>query len=110
MKKLQYSPDALEKLHEIKQDITVRYGEEKAKSAIQEMTKTFWDLQQFESKGPSVENLIGSVNIFEGDKIRESYKIYEDDRWSYNNYIYQGDNLSRINVCIQDIYGERREW
>ena len=51
-----------------------------------------------------------SVNIFEGDKIRESYKIYEDDRWSYDNYIYQGDNLSRINVCIQDIYGERREW
>ncbi|MCM1500299.1 MAG: tyrosine-protein phosphatase [Clostridium sp.] len=26
MKKLQYSPDALEKLHEIKQDITIRYG------------------------------------------------------------------------------------
>ena len=34
MKKLQYSPDALEKLHEIKQDITVRYGAEKAESVI----------------------------------------------------------------------------
>lgn len=34
MKKLQYSPNALEKLHEIKQDITVRYGAEKTKSVI----------------------------------------------------------------------------
>lgn len=44
MKKLQYSPDALEKLHEIKQDIAARYGAEKAKAAMQEMTKSFRDL------------------------------------------------------------------
>lgn len=59
MKKLQYSPNAIEKLHEIKQDITARYGAEKAKAVIREMTKSFRDLQQFESKGPAVENLIG---------------------------------------------------
>ncbi|MCD7836479.1 MAG: hypothetical protein LUG83_07525 [Lachnospiraceae bacterium] len=51
-----------------------------------------------------------SVNIFEGDKIQETYKIYKDNRWSYDNYIYSGDNLSSINVCIQDIHGEMREW
>ena len=34
MKKIQYSPDSLEKLHKIKQDIIGRYGAEKAKCVI----------------------------------------------------------------------------
>ena len=59
MKKLIYSPDAIEKLHEIKQDVSARYGSEKADTVIREMTKEFRTLQQFEDKGPSVENLIG---------------------------------------------------
>lgn len=55
MKKLLYSPDAIEKMHKIKQDISIRYGAKKAKAVIQEMTKSFRDLQQFKDKGSSVE-------------------------------------------------------
>lgn len=76
MKKLQYSPDALEKLHEIKQDITVRYGAEKAKSVIREMTRAFRDLQRFETKGPSVENLIGIPCDYRMLYIQHNYAFY----------------------------------
>lgn len=76
MKKLQYSPDALEKLHEIKQDITARYGAEKAKNVIREMTKGFRDLQQFESKGSSVENLIGISCDYRMLYVQHNYAVY----------------------------------
>lgn len=45
-----------------------------------------------------------------GDKIKETYTIYEKNRWSYNNYIYDREFLSRIDVCALDIYGEMRKW
>lgn len=76
MKKLQYSPDAFEKLHEIKQDITIRHDEEKAKSVIREMTKAFRDLQKFESKGPSVENLIGIPCDYRMLYVQHNYAFY----------------------------------
>ena len=95
MKKLQYSPDALEKLHEIKQDITARYGAEKAKAVIREMTKAFRDLQQFENKGPSVENLIG---------------IPCDYRMLYVQHNYAFYRIEGNVVRITDIYNEREDF
>lgn len=95
MKQLQYSPDALEKLHEIRQDITVRYGAEKAKSVIREMTKAFRDLQQFESKGPSVENLIGIPCDYRMLYVQHNYAFYR----------IEGDV-----VRITDIYNEREDF
>lgn len=57
--KLKYSPDAIEKLYEIKKDITVKYGAKTAKVMIAKMTKFFRDLQKFENKGLSVESVRG---------------------------------------------------
>ena len=76
MKKLQYSPDALEKLKEIKQNISSRYGAEKAKAVIKEMTKAFRDIQQFENKGPSVENLIGIPCDYRMLYVQHNYVFY----------------------------------
>lgn len=95
MKKLQYSPVALEKLHVIKQDITVRYGAEKAKSVICEMTKTFRDLQQFENKGPSVENLVGISCDYRMLYVQHNYVFYRIE-----------ENVIRIT----DIYNEREDF
>lgn len=95
MKRLQYSPDAIEKLHEIKQEITLKYGAGKAKSVIQEMTRTFRDLQQFENKGPSVENLIGIPCDYRMLYVQHNYAFYR----------IEGDV-----VRITDIFNEREDF
>lgn len=95
MKKLQYSPDAIEKLHEIKQEITLKYGAGKAKSVIQEMTRAFRDLQQFENKGPSVENLIGIPCDYRMLYVQHNYAFYR----------IEGDV-----VRITDIFNEREDF
>lgn len=61
MKKLKYSPDAREKLKQIKRYVTQKFGIDTANKVIREMTKSFRDLQQFENKGVSVENVLGNV-------------------------------------------------
>lgn len=91
MKKLQYSPDAIEKMHEIKRNIDARYGEKRAKAVIHEMTKSFRDLQQFENKGPSVEKLIG---------IPCHYKML----YVQHNYVFY--RIEDTVVRITDIYNE----
>lgn len=95
MKKLQYSPDAIEKLHEIKQDITIRYGAEKAKAVVRKMTKSFRDLQQFESKGSSVENLIGISCDYRMLYVQHNYAVYR----------IEGDV-----VRITDIFNEKEDF
>lgn len=95
MKKLQYSPDVIEKLHEIKQEITLKYGAGKAKSVIQEMTRAFRDLQQFENKGPSVENLIGIPCDYRMLYVQHNYAFYR----------IEGDV-----VRITDIFNEREDF
>lgn len=95
MKELQYSPDAIEKLHKIKQDITVRYGIQKAKAVIGEMIKSFRDLQQFANKGMSVENFIG---------------IPCDYRMLYVQHNYVFYRIEEDVVQITDIYNEREDF
>lgn len=80
--------------------------------------KKFYDFECYDYEGEIIykydcsltSSIFVSVNIFEGDQIRETYKICENDSWSHDDYIYQGDTLSRIDVCMKDIYGEMWEW
>ena len=95
MKKLLYSPDAIEKSHKIKQDISARYGSEKADAVIREMTKEFRTLQQFENKGPSVENLIG---------------IPCDYRMLYVQHNYAFYRIEENAVRITDVFHEREDF
>lgn len=95
MKKLKYSPDAIEKLHKIKQDITIKYGAEAANNVIKKMTKSFRDLQQFENKGPSVESVIGIPCDYRLLYVQHNYVFYcvKDDT-----------------VWITDIYNEKEDF
>lgn len=95
MKKLQYSPDEVEKLHDIKQEIIIKYSAEKAKSVIREMIKAFGDLQQFENKGPSVENLIGVPCDYRMLYVQHNYVFYRIE-----------ENVIRIT----DIFNEREDF
>lgn len=95
MKQLQYSPDALEKLHEIKPDIADRYGAEKAKAVMLEMTKLFRDLQRFATKGSAVEDLIGIPCDYRMLYVQHNYAFYRIE-----------ENLVRIT----DIFNEREDF
>ena len=45
MKKILYSPDAVEKLQEIKQDIRIKYGKQKANKIIKNLLKAIGGLR-----------------------------------------------------------------
>lgn len=59
MKRLEYSPDAAQKLRNIKRDVTVNYDADVAKRVVSNMTQTIRRLQRFEQSGISVEKAIG---------------------------------------------------
>lgn len=81
MKKLKYSPDAVERLHEIKRDVTARFGVETANAVMKKMTRSFRDLQQFEYKGSSVESVLGIPCDYRFLYVQHNYVFYrvEDD-------------------------------
>lgn len=59
MKKLKYSPDAHEKLKQIKQYVAQQFGIVTANKVVKELTQSVRDLQQFENKGVSAESVLG---------------------------------------------------
>lgn len=95
MKKLEYSPDALQKLREIKHDVEERYGTDKAKEIIHNMTKSFRSLQQFENRGPSVESILG---------IPCDYRFL----FVQHNYAFYSVEYDRIRIV--DIYNEKEDF
>ena len=95
MKKLIYSPDAREKLKQIKQYVTQKFGTDTANKVIKEMTKSFRDLQQFENKGISVERVLG---------IPCDYRML----YVQHNYVFYQINADAIKIT--DIYNEKEDF
>lgn len=95
MKKLKYSPGAIEKLQAIKKEIIGKYGYETAKRVMKEMTKSFRELQQFENKGPSVEGVIG---------------VPCDYRFLYVQHNYAFYRVQDDTIWIVDIYNEKEDF
>lgn len=95
MKKLKYSPDAREKLKQIKQYVTQRFGADTANKVIKEMTKSFRDLQQFENKGVSVESVLGIPCDYRMLYIQHNYVFYQ---------------IKADVIKITDIYNEKEDF
>ncbi len=81
MKKLKYSPDAREKLKQIKRDVTQKFGVD--------------TLQQFENKGVSVESVLG---------------IPCDYRMLYVHHNYAFYQIEADAIKIIDIYNEKEDF
>ncbi|MCM1252193.1 MAG: type II toxin-antitoxin system RelE/ParE family toxin [Clostridium sp.] len=77
MKKLKYSPDAREKLKQIKQYVEQKFGTDTAGKVISELTKSFRDLPQFENKGISVESVLGIPCDYRMLYIQHNYVFYQ---------------------------------
>jgi len=95
LKQLLYSPSAVEKLRQIKQELTVRFDSEMAQNVITKMTQSFRDLQQFENKGLSVEDMMG---------------IPCDYRLLYLQYHYAFYRVEGDRILITDIYNEKEDF
>lgn len=95
MKKLKYSPDAREKLKQIKRHVTQKFGTDIANKVIREMTKSFHDLQQFENKGVSVESVVGIPCDYRMLYVRHNYVFYQ---------------IEADVIKITDIYNEKEDF
>lgn len=95
MKKLQYSPDSIEKLQEIKQDVTMRYGAETAKKVLNNIMHSIRGLQRFENKGVSVEELTGVPCDYRMLYVQHNYVFYR---------------VKEDTIRIMDIYNEKEDF
>ena len=95
MKKILYSPDAVEKLQEIKQDIRIKYGKQKANKIIKNLLKAIGGLRIYENKGPSVEDLTGVIC---------DYRII----FTEHNYVFY--KIDKSEFLIVDMYNEKEDF
>ncbi len=64
MKKIKYSPDAADKLRELKKVVSVQYGADKAKQVTKTITDAIKGLALYEKKGPAVSDLFDVVTDY----------------------------------------------
>lgn len=95
MKRLEYSPNACEKLKQIKRYVIQNFGNETANKVIKEITKSIRDLQWFEEKGISVETALGIPCNYRMLYVRHNYVFYLIDVYT---------------IKIIDIYNEREDF
>lgn len=95
MKKVVYSPDATQKLRNIKHDITMKFGTDIAKRVLSNITQTLRKLQQFEKSGVSVERTMGVPCDY--------YMIY-----IAHNYVFY--RIAEDTINIVDIFQEREDF
>ncbi|MBR2555320.1 MAG: type II toxin-antitoxin system RelE/ParE family toxin [Aeriscardovia sp.] len=95
MKKIEYSPDAIEKIQQIGSYIATRFGRQKAKEVKKTITKRIRDLAENEYIGESVEALFG---------IPTDYRVL----FVAKNYIFY--RVTDSEVLIVSVYNEREDF
>ena len=81
MKKIKYTPDAAEKLRELKKMISQQYGSDKAKEIVKSITSAIRGLGENERKGPEVSRMFGIGTDYRYLFVSRNYVFYriEDD-------------------------------
>lgn len=76
MKKIKYTPDAADKLRELKNVITQKYGTNKAKEIVKMITDAISDLCNNENKGPEVSKIFDVVTDYRYLYVSKNYVFY----------------------------------
>ena len=95
MKKIKYTPDAADKLRDMKSTITTQYGSKKAKEIVGEITKAIRGLETNEKKGPSVDAMFGVLSDYRYIFVSKNYIFYD----------IEGDFIRVINI-----YNEKEDF
>ena len=93
--KLKYSPDASDKLRELKKQIAVSYGTQIATKILSKIMRELRGLQDNPEKGPSVETLLGIPTTYRFLHVEHNYAFYR---------------LEDNTVYVTDIYNEREDF
>jgi len=76
LKKIKYTPDAADKLRELKKTISLQYGEDKAKDVIKKITEAIKELCENEKKGPEVAMMFDVASDYRYLVISRNYVFY----------------------------------
>ena len=76
MKKIKYTPDAADKLRELKKTISLQYGEDKAKDVIKKITDAIRGLCDNEKKGPEVARMFDVDTDYRYLVVSKNYVFY----------------------------------
>ena len=93
--KLKYSPDARDKLCEIKKQIAMSHGVQVAARILSKIVKDIRGLQENPERGPSVEALLGIPSPYRFLHVEHNYVFYR---------------LEEDTVFVTDIYNEREDF
>lgn len=95
MKRLEYSPDAAQKLRNIKSDVVKNFGTDVSKRVVSNITQAVRGLQQFEKTGISVEDALG---------IPCDYMML----YTEHNYVFY--RITEKTIYVVDIFHEREDF
>lgn len=95
MKKVLYSPDVIEKLQEIKQNIRVKYGVQTSSKIIKNILSAIKEIRTYENKGGSVASMTG---------IPCEYRMI----FTEHNYVFY--KIEKTAILIIDIYNEKEDF
>lgn len=95
MKKIKYTPDAADKLRELKKAITQSYGADKAIEIVKKITDAIRDLGTNEKKGPAVSQMFG---------VDTDYRFL----FIFHNYVFY--RIEDECIRIVNLYHEREDF
>lgn len=93
--KLKYSPDASDKLRELKNQIISSYGKTVATRIVSNIMSEIRGLQENPKKGASVEAMLGISTPYRFLHVEQNYAFYR---------------LENDTVFVTDIYNEREDF
>jgi len=76
LKKIKYTPDAADKLRELKKYISSEYGADTARKIVKNITDTIRGLSEYEEKGPEVSKIFGVSTDYRYIVISRNYIFY----------------------------------
>ena len=79
MKKIKYTPDAADKLREIKTTISQEYGADSAKKIVKRITDAIRGLCDYEEKGPEVSKMFDVVSDYRYIYVSGNYVFYRSE-------------------------------
>lgn len=95
MKKIKYTPDAADKMRELKKVISQQYGADKAKVIIKTITDAIRGLADHEMKGPAVSQMFDVVSDYRYLFVSGNYVFYriEDKYIRIINLYYEKEDF-----------------
>ena len=99
---LKYSPDASEKLREIKQYLSASFGKEVATKLLSKIMKDIRALQDNPELGASVEAMLNIPTDYRFLHVEHNYAFYRIE----NNVVYVTDIFNEREAFVRKMFGE----